>query len=212
MKKSLLAALISLVTFTAVAQTVADHEAIQREHLRKKNIEVRAKNEKYHSNLLEKIPSGYVGSFGVEVNAPGAYPEAAGGIMTVHGYMVSPKIFAGAGVGYIHSITYNQGVIPVFAEGRFYFASQYMRRIYPHLGLRLGGQFATEGGSGIYCQAASGFRVPVSEHIALNLEVGPQYVTKYTRGGRHDATVTFNEPWKTNGYTFGFFGRLSVEF
>ena len=212
MKKSIITAIICLAGASAMAQTTADYEAIQREHLRKKNIEVRAKDERFHSNLLEKIPSGYVGSLGVEVNAPGAYPEAAAGVMTVHGYMVRPKVFVGAGVGYMHSVTYNQGVIPVFAEGRFYFASQYMRRIYPHIGLRLGAQFATEGGPGIYSQAACGFRVPVSNHIALNLEVGPQYVTKYSRGGRHDLTVTFNEPWKTGGYTFGFFGRLSVEF
>lgn len=187
-------------------------EDIQREHLRKKNIAVASQKEDKNSNLIEKIPSGYVGSVALEINAPGAYPESAAGIETVHGWMVKPKIFLGAGVGYIHSIRYNEGVIPIFAEAKFYFASEYMRRIYPHLGVRFGGQLATEGGSGIYSQAAVGFRIPVTEKIALNLEVGPQYVTKYTRGGRHDSTVTYKEPWATNGYTFGFFGRLGIEF
>ena len=212
MKKILLSAILMLTSAAVFGQTAADYEAIQREHLRKKKIEVGARNDKYASNLIEKIPSGYVGSFGVEVNAPGAYPESAIGAMTVHGYMVRQKIFVGAGAGYIYSVRYGQAVIPVFAETRFYFTSEYMRRIYPHFGLRLGAQFATEGDPGIYSQAACGFRIPINEHIALNLEVGPQYVTKYSRGGRHDTTVTFNEPWKQNGCTFGFFGRLSVEF
>lgn len=187
-------------------------EEIQMEHLRKKNIAIAAQKEDKNSNLIDKIPSGYVGTVSVEINAPGAYPETAAGIETVHGWMVKPKIFLGAGVGYIHSVRYNEGVIPIFAESKFYFASEYMRRIYPHLGLRLGGQIATEGGAGIYSQAAIGFRIPLTEKLALNLEVGPQYVTQYTRGGRHDSTVTYKEPWASNGYTFGFFGRLGIEF
>lgn len=212
MKKIFISAIFTLISVAAFGQTADDYEAIQREHLRKKKIEVRARNDKYSSNLFDKVPSGYVGSFGVEVDAPGAYPESAIGAITVHGYMVKPKIFVGAGTGYIHSVRYEQGVIPIFGEARFYFTSEYMRRIYPHFGLRLGAQIATEGEPGIYSQAACGFRVPVTEHVALNLEVGPQYVTKYTRGGRHDATVTVNEPWKQNGYAFGVFGRLSLEF
>lgn len=212
MKKSLISAIFMMVTAAVFGQTATDYEAIQREHLRKKKIEVGARNDKYASNLLDKIPSGYVGSFGVEVNAPGAYPESAAGVMTVHGYMVKPKTFIGVGTGYIHSIRYNQGIIPLFAETRLYFASEYMRRIYPHIGLRLGAQIATQGGTGFYSQAACGFRIPLNDRIALNLEVGPQYITKYTRGGRHDATVTVNEQWEQNGCTFGFFGRLSIEF
>ncbi len=212
MKKVFISSILMLVSVAVSGQTAADYEAIQREHLRKKKIEVGARNDKYSSNLIEKIPSGYVGSIGFEVNAPGAYPESAIGVTTVHGYMVKPKIFLGAGTGYIYSVRYGQGVIPLFAEARFYFSSQYMRRIYPHLGFRGGAQFATEGETGFYGQVACGFRVPVNEHLALNLEVGPQYVTKYTRGGRHDLTVTVNEPWKQNGCTFGFFGRLSLEF
>ena len=212
MKKFLTSAIFMLVSATMFGQSAADYEAIQREHLRKKKIEIGASKDKYSSNLLDKIPSGYVGSVGFEVDAPGAYPESAIGAITVHGYMVRPKIFVGAGTGYIHSVRYDQGTIPVFAETRFYFTSGYMRRIYPHFGLRLGAQFATQGEPGFYSQIACGFRVPVSEHVALNLEVGPQYVTKYPRGGRHDATVTVNEPWKQNGCLFGIFGRLSIEF
>lgn len=212
MKRTIISTIFVCIAAAVFGQTAADYEAIQREHLRKKKIEVGARNDKYSSNLLEKIPSGYVGSFGVEINAPGAYPESAAGITTVHGYMVKPKIFIGGGIGYMHSVRYEQGIIPLFAEARFYFSSEYMRRIYPHLGFRLGAQFATEGDTGTYAQAACGFRVPVNEHIALNLEVGPQYVTKYNRGGRHDLTVTYKEPWKSSGYIFGFFGRLSVEF
>lgn len=205
--------LLSLCVFGVSAQSnTDDYERIQREHLQSKKIAVSTRERDAHTNLYDKIPSGYVGSIGIEVNAPGAFPETAAGVTTVHGYMFRPKMFIGAGVGYMHSIRHSEGVIPIFGEFRCYFSSEYMRRIYPHFGLRLGGQVATKGGAGLYSQAACGFRIPLSEKIAFNLEVGPQYVTKYARGGKHDDSVTFNSPWKTAGYTFGFFGRLALEF
>lgn len=205
--------LLAFVSASGIfAQTAADYEEIQRAHLRAKKIELQTRGDYRTGNLFEKIPSGYVGSVALEVNAPGAYPESAAGFSTVHGWMVRPKLFLGAGAGYMHSIRYGEGVIPIFAELRCYFASQYMRRIYPHIGLRLGGQLATQGGGGFYSQMACGFRIPLSESFAMNLEVGPQYVTKYTRGGRHDSTVTYKAPWMVNGYTFGFFGRIAFEF
>ncbi|MDE6144733.1 MAG: hypothetical protein K2F96_00480 [Muribaculaceae bacterium] len=212
MKKVIVMFLAVVGACGVFAQTAVDYEEIQREHLRSKNIEVQTRRNDRYGNLFEKIPSGYVGSVALAINAPGAYPETAAGVETVHGWMVRPKMFLGAGAGYIRAFRYDEAVIPLFAEARFYFASEYMRRIYPHLGLRLGGQFASEGGGGFYSQAACGFRIPMSERFAISLEVGPQYVTKYTRGGRHDSTVTYKSPWMVNGYTFGFFGRLSFEF
>lgn len=213
MKKVLTSLLLALFCLTLAAQSIADNEAIQREHLRSKKIAVAEREKDRNTNLYDKLPSaGYVGSVALEINAPGAYPESAGGVSTVHGFMVNPRVFLGLGAGYIHSVRHGEGVIPVFAETRIYFPSQYMRRIYPHMGVRLGAQIPTAGATGVYSQLACGFRVPVSEKLALNLEVGPQYVTKYLRGGRHDSTVTVNSPWKAAGYTFGFFGRLSLEF
>lgn len=167
---------------------------------------------KAYTNLYDKVPhAGYVGSIGLEVNAPGAFTGSAAGVTTVHGFMVRPTIFAGIGAGYIHSFSSGKGVIPIFAEGKFYFPSEHMRRIYPHVGVRLGGQIATEGGAGLYSQVACGFRVPFSERLALNVEVGPQYVGKYERA-KSSSVVTFNQPYKASGMQIGFFGRVSFEF
>lgn len=167
---------------------------------------------KAYTNLYDKVPhSGYVGSVGLEINAPGAYPGTSGGLTTVHGFMVKPTIFAGVGAGYLHSFTSDQGVIPIFAEGRFYFPSEHMRRIYPHVGVRLGGQIGTQGGAGMYSQIACGFRVPFSDRLALNIEVGPQYVGKYERESS-STTVTYGKDFKAGGSHFGFFGRVTFEF
>ncbi len=166
---------------------------------------------KAYTNLYEKVPhEGYVGSVAVEVNAPGAYGTTGFGVSTTHGFMVRPTVFAGVGAGYIHSFDHSKGVIPVFAEGRFYFPSQYMRRIYPHVGVRLGGQIGTEGGAGFYSQVACGIRIPFSDRTALNVEVGPQYAGKYERAS--EGYLTYNAKFRSKGQQFGFFGRVSFEF
>ena len=153
---------------------------------------------KAYTNLYDKVPhSGYVGSIGLEISAPGAYGSTGVGVVTTHGMMVKPTIFAGVGVGYLHSVSHGQGVVPIFAEGRFYFPSQYMRRIYPHVGARLGAQVGTEGGAGVYSQIACGIRIPFSDRLALNVEVGPQYAGKYERVG--NGQVTYNAPYKSKG-------------
>ena len=163
-------------------------------------------NPKAYTNLYDKVPhAGYVGSVALEVSAPGAYGTGFG-LTTTHGFMVRPTVFAGIGTGYIHSFNYGKGVIPVYAEGRFYFPSQYMRRIYPHIGVRLGGQIGTEGGSGFYSQAACGIRIPFSDRIAFNVEVGPQYAGKYERAS------VYGGKFEAKGAHFGFFGRVSLEF
>ncbi len=168
---------------------------------------------KAYTNLYDKVPhSGYVGNIGLEVNAPGAYPGTSMGVTTSHGFMVRPTIFVGAGVGYLHSVSHGHGVIPIFAEGKFYFPSEHMRRIYPHLGVRLGGQVGTQGGSGLFSQVACGIRIPFSDRLALNVEVGPQYAGKYERGGASNTVVTYNRPFKSAGQRFSFFGRVSFEF
>lgn len=177
-------------------------------------IGVNAAELKRHTNLYNKIPAeGYVGFVGVEIGAPGMFGDGGcsiGGV-TSHGWMVTSRAFLGAGVGYIADISDNLGVIPVFAEGRFYFPSQYMRRIYPHIAARVGAQFATEGGTGGLVQVACGFRVPFSEQLALNVEVGPQYATAYNRETAA-GTISFNAPFKSDGMKFSFFARINFEF
>lgn len=171
---------------------------------------------KRYTNVLDKLPSaGYVGFVSAEFSAPGCFNSTSTdfGFTTTHGWMLRPTLFLGAGAGYIHNFRYNKGVIPVFAEGKLYFASQYMRRIYPHIGLRLGGQFATEGGSGFYSQLACGFRVPLTEKLALNVEVGPQLAQRYTNGGRKEGEILgVGGKFYNDGTKFGFFGRVSFEF
>lgn len=164
------------------------------------------------TNLYDKIPSGYVGQVALELASPGAFGGASGGVTTSHGYMIRPTVYVGGGVGYIHSFDHSQAVIPIYAEGRVYFPSEFMRRIYPHINLRLGGQVATQGGASFYSQLAVGIRVPFSDRLGLVVEVGPQYVGKYARGGIHPGTTTFNEPFKPNGHGFAFFGRIAFEF
>lgn len=169
---------------------------------------------KSYTNLLDKVPSqGYVGFAGVELMSPGFFGDGGfnAGITTSHGWMVRPTIFFGLGTGYVADFRNEKGVIPIFAEGRLYFPSQYMRKIYPHIGARLGGMIATEGGAGSYVQVACGIRVPLSEKLALNIEVGPQYATKYERERRSDI-ITFNSPFKSSGMRFSFFGRVNFEF
>ncbi|MDE6428321.1 MAG: hypothetical protein K2K59_05150, partial [Muribaculaceae bacterium] len=57
---------------------------------------------KPNTNLYDKVPhAGYVGNIALEVASPGAYPGSAGGFTTTHGMMVTPKILAGIGTGYI---------------------------------------------------------------------------------------------------------------
>lgn len=173
-----------------------------------------AKELKRYTNLHDKIPAaGYVGFVGVEMGSPGAFGPGGFsiGATTSHGYMVTPRIFVGAGAGYIADTEDSQGVIPVFAEGRLYFPSQYMRRIYPHIAARLGAQFATEGGTGGLVQLACGFRVPFNQKLALNVEVGPQYATAYERETPKDQ-ISFNAPFKSNGMKFSFFARINFEF
>lgn len=169
---------------------------------------------KRYTNVLDKIPSqGYVGFASVEVCAPGFFngEGADFGLTTSHGWMIRPNIFLGAGAGYIRSFHLKQAVIPIFAEGKLYFPSQYMRRIYPHIGLRLGGVLATQGNGGFYSQLACGFRVPLSEKLALNVEVGPQFAQRYSREQRDDI-ITIGGDFKAKGTKFGFFGRISFEF
>lgn len=170
---------------------------------------------KPYTNLYDKVPGeGYVGSVALEIKAPGYFGNggSAMGATTTHGWMVTSQFFAGLGAGYIHDTGSGEGVIPIFAEGRYYFTSQYMRRIYPHIGLRAGGQVATEGGAGFYSQLACGVRVPVSEKLAITVEVGPQYSTRYQREGHSESKLSIGTKYKSSGANFSFFGRIGLEF
>lgn len=174
-----------------------------------------AKELKRYTNLYDKLPAhGYVGYAGVEFVSPSQFGHGSTGIgiTTTHGWMVRPTVFVGGGIGYLMDTdNSDKGVIPIFAEARFFFPSEFMRRIYPHISARLGGTVATEGGGGTYMQLGAGIRVPFSDNLALNVEVGPQYATKYERAHNLD-NVTFNAPFRSNGMRFSFFARVSLEF
>lgn len=166
------------------------------------------------TNLYDKLPGdGYVGFAGVELTSPGFFGDggSAVGVTTEHGLMVTPKIFFGGGVGYLHDLEQGEAVVPIYAAARFYFPSEYMRKIYPHVVARLGGEVATTGGGGTFMQLGLGIRVPFSDKFALNVEVGPQYATKFEREHLSD-NVTWGNDFKANGMRFAFFGRVSFEF
>lgn len=168
-----------------------------------------------HTNLLEKVPEEgkYVGYVGVELVSPGYFGDGGAnfGLSTTHGVMLKDRIFIGGGAGYFADFNNKKGVIPVFADGRYFFRSQFQRRIYPHIGGRLGVQIATEGGVGGFGQVALGLRVPFTERFALNVEVGPQYATGYER--EHELNmISTNKPFKSAGCKFQFFGRINLEF
>lgn len=173
------------------------------------------KQNKY-TNLYEKIPmeGSYVGYVGAEIISPGSFGDGGfnAGITTSHGKMFTRNIYAGLGAGYIADFRNEKGIIPVFAEGRYFFSSQYQRRIYPHIGLRAGAAIATEGGTGALVQACVGFRVPLSEKFALNIEVGPQYSTKYEREHGEGTITDTGKPFRAAGMRFSFFGRINFEF
>lgn len=173
-------------------------------------------NKNDYTNLYEKIPAegSYVGNVALEIVSPGSYGQGGFnvGITTVHGKMFTDRLFLGLGTGYMADFHYGEGLIPIFAEGRIYFPSQYQRRIYPHIGLRAGAEIATEGGCGGMGQIALGFRIPLSEQLALNVEVGPQYATKYEREhGANEISAT-GKPFRASGGRISFFGRVIFEF
>lgn len=178
-------------------------------------ISQKAENKNQHTNLLEKVPEQgkYVGYAGVELLSPGFFGDGGVnfGITTTHGAMLRDRIFVGGGVGYFADFRNGKGVIPIFADGRYFFRSQFQRRIYPHIGARAGAQIATEGGVGGFVQLALGLRVPFTEKFAMNIEVGPQYATHYEREHKQNMIST-GKPFTTAGNKFQFFARLNFEF
>ena len=158
--------------------------------------------------LAPKIPQkGYVGDVYLDVMAPGSFAHAGSlfGFTTTHGAMVTERHFVGLGAGYLRDFSAEEGIIPIYAEGRIYFPSASVHRIYPHIGMRLGGIYATQGGGGVYGTLACGIRVPVSTSLALNVEIGPQVTTKYNR-------TSYGADFSSDGMHIGFFGRIGLEF
>ncbi len=175
------------------------------------------KHDRY-TNVYEKVPleGTYVGYAGIEMLSPTFFSNGGAdfGVVTSHGYMVTRNIFVGGGAGYLADFSHKRGIIPIFAEGRYFFQSQYQRRIYPHLGARAGAAIPTEGKTGFLIQACLGFRIPLAETFALNIEVGPQYSTKYQRKLEHQGLLVdeVGSPFESDGYFFSFFARLNFEF
>ncbi|MCM1309965.1 MAG: hypothetical protein NC301_02930 [Bacteroides sp.] len=169
-----------------------------------------------YTNVLEKVPleGSYVGYAGLELLSPSYFGEGGVnfGVTTSHGAMVTNAIFLGGGVGYMQDFRNSVGAIPVFAEGRYFFQSQYQRRIYPHIGARAGAVIPTEGKVGYLVQLCVGFRVPLTENFAMNIEVGPQYASKYRRDVEQGYVGQTGEPFVKNGDSFGFFARINFEF
>ncbi len=171
-----------------------------------------------YTNMLEKVPleGSYVGYAGIEMLSPSYFGDGGTnfGVTTSHGVMITNRIFVGGGAGYIHDFRNDIGIIPVFAEGRYFFQSQYQRRIYPHIGARAGAIIPTQSQAkaGYLLQVCLGFRVPLTEGFAFNLEVGPQYATKYSRDTPDKQIAQMGEPFISKGDFFSFFARVNFEF
>lgn len=168
------------------------------------------------TNLLEKVPAegSYVGFAGIETLTPGFYSSGSfnGGVTTSHGIMFTRNIFAGIGAGYMADFHNDTGVIPVFADARYYFQSKYQRRILPHIGARAGAAITTVGKTGAFIQLAIGIRVPLSEVLALNVEIGPQYASRFERQHEAGTVTNIGSDWKITGMNLAFFGRINLEF
>lgn len=173
-------------------------------------------NRNDNTNLLEKIPEEgkYVGYAGIELLSPGFFGNGGScfGVTTSHGAMVRETIFVGGGTGYYADFGNKQGIIPIFGELRYFFRSQFQRRIYPHIAGRIGAQIATQGGAGAFGQVGIGLRVPFTESFAMNIEVGPYYGTHYEREHGTNEVSIIGRPFKASGTKFAFFGRINFEF
>jgi|GluameStandDraft_1065615.scaffolds.fasta_scaffold00078_19 hypothetical protein len=150
-------------------------------------------------------PNGYMGEASIEVLATGAYHSADIGITTTHGVMFKDRYFFGGGAGYLRDFNANQYLIPIYIDGRIFFKSAGNKRIYPHVGLRLGGALVSEGSSGFYGALSGGVRVPIGRHLGLSINIGPHLITKYER-------PSYGKAFHANGYKIGFFGRVSMDF
>lgn len=180
------------------------------------NTETRVPTKSTKTNLYEKVPmeGKYVGYAGLEFVSPGAFGNGGTnfGVTTSHGAMVTESVFVGAGLGYLADFHNKQGVFPVFADGRYFFRSEFQRRIYPHIAARLGALIPTEGQVGFMGQLAIGIRVPFSDSFAMNIEVGPQLGTHYEREAEKNSISITGGPFKSKDTKFGFFGRINFEF
>lgn len=201
MKNILLFVLTLCMSLSAAAQVVT---------------ETRTTKKNDNTNLYEKVPmeGKYVGYAGLEFVSPGAFGNGGSnfGVTTAHGAMVTENVFVGAGLGYLADFHNKQGIFPVFADGRYFFRSEFQRRIYPHIAARLGALIPTEGQVGFMGQLAVGIRVPFSDSFAMNIEVGPQLGTHYEREAEKNSISITGGPFKSKDTKFGFFGRVNFEF
>lgn len=149
-------------------------------------------------------PRGYCGIAGVELLATDPYKGTAVGVTTTQGAMVTERHYLGVGVGYLRDLSFDMNIIPIFAEGRLFFRSAH-RRIYPNVGLKLGGMIVSEGGTGFYSALTGGVRVPVGPRLGLMVEIGPQLTTKYNR-------KVHNGSFTSDGSNIGFFARVGLMF
>lgn len=154
---------------------------------------------------FDPIPGpGYSGAVTADVLAVSPYGGTAVGVTTSHGVMLQGRYFFGAGTGYLRDIGKEMWMVPLYAEGRIYFKSA-NRRIYPNIGLRLGGMLVPEGPNGFYGTLTGGVRVPLGKRLGLIGEVGPQITSKYEREG-------YATPYRSNGTRFGFTVRVGLSF
>lgn len=149
-------------------------------------------------------PRGYCGMAGVELLATDPYGGTAVGVTTTQGAMVTERHFLGIGAGYLRDLSFDMNIIPIFAEGRLFFQSAH-RKIYPNVGLKLGGMIVSEGGTGFYSALTGGVRVPIGPRLGLMVEIGPQITTGYNR-------KLHNAPFASDGTNIGFFARVGLMF
>lgn len=199
--------LIFAAILAAISLSAAEPEA--------KTTEQKVDPRDKHSNIYEKVPleGKYVGYVGIELLTPSFFGGGGVdyGVTTSHGAMITNRIFLGGGAGYMQDFNNSIGLFPVFADFRYFFQSKYQRRIYPHIGARAGAVIPTEGKVGYMVQLGLGVRIPFSENFAMNVEVGPQYATKYERD-TEDKYVSIGKPFVSNGDFFSFFFRVNFEF
>lgn len=88
-------------------------------------------------------------------------------LMTSHGYQILPQLYVGAGVGVNYFYDDDAWNIPIFAHFR---SDILNNKNTPFVDLRVG--YSAYDVKGFYLNPAIGYRIGVSDIVALNLSVG----------------------------------------
>ena len=77
----------------------------------------------------------------------------------------------------------------IYIDGRIFFKSAGNKRIYPHVGLRLGGALVSEGSSGFYGALSGGVRVAIGRPAGRLHANGRRSKAYPTTGWNMDAAI-----------------------